>query len=222
MNTVTMTPKRNLFFDLDGTLTDAGEGITRCLQHALRTLDEPVPDPAALQRYIGPPLWDSFTKLLARPSAERIDAAISAYRERYVRIGMYENSLYPGILDCLKDFSRRAFQLYVITSKPHVFASKITDHFRIASFFRKVHGPELNDEKSTKADLIAQVLAEYAIDPDAAVMIGDRKHDAAGALANGVYSIGVCWGYGSSEELTSAGAQLLVDSPRELMNALAA
>jgi phosphoglycolate phosphatase len=135
---------------------------------------------------------------------------------------MYENRLYPGIFDCLREFSSRTFHLYVVTSKPYAFASKITDYFRITSFFRKVHGPDLDDEKSTKADLIAHVLAENEIEPGAAAMIGDRKHDAVGARSNGVYSIGVCWGYGSREELTSAGVQLLVESPKELLNSLAA
>jgi len=217
-----MTPRRYLFFDLDGTLTDGGEGITKCIQHALHTLGEPMPDVAALYRYVGPPLWESFRELLTRPCEERIAAAISAYRDRFVRVGMYENRLYPGIFDCLRELSRRAFHLYVVTSKPHAFASRITDYFKITSFFRKVHGPGLDDEKSTKADLIAHVLAEYAIEPSAAVMIGDRKHDAVGARSNSVYSIGVCWGYGSREELTAAGAQLLVESPKELLNALAA
>jgi phosphoglycolate phosphatase len=212
---------QSLFFDLDGTLTDAGEGITKCIQHALRSLGEPVPDATALNRFVGPPLSESFQVLLSERDRERIASAIAAYRDRYVRIGMYENSLYPGVAECLAELSGRGFRLYMVTSKPHVFAAKVADHFRISSFFQRIHGPELDGHRSNKTELVAHVLTTEVIPPDAAAMIGDRKQDVVAARSNGVYSVGVTWGYGSREELVAAGADLLVSSPEDLLTMFA-
>jgi phosphoglycolate phosphatase len=210
---------KHLFFDLDGTLMDARAGIVNCIRHALDTLGEPQPDAQTLSGCLGPPLWDSFGTLLRQPSRERIAAAIAAYRDRFARVGMYENSIYPGIVSCLRALVERRLDLFVVTSKPQPFAQKVTDHFRLSSYFRRIHGPD-PDESSTKATLIARVLESEALEPQDVMMIGDREHDILGARSNNVFSVGVCWGYGTREELSSAGADLLVDSPADLPDAI--
>jgi len=211
---------RNLFFDLDGTLTDAAVGITRCIQYALQSLNEPVPDADALNWCLGPPLWHSFAELLTQPSRERIGEAVAAYRDRFTRVGIFENRVYPGIVDCLGGLRSGGRRLYVVTSKPRVYAAKITDHFELSPFFERVHGPELDDEQSTKTSLIADLLASEGIAASAVAMVGDRKLDVVGARANGVFAIGACWGYGGREELLSAGADRLLESPEELLAAM--
>ncbi len=209
---------RNLFFDLDGTIADSRDGIINCIKYAFRKVGEAIPEPDELADCLGPPLWESFSKLLSDPTEQRIDSAIAAYRERFAEVGILENHLYPGVVETLSELVRRGYLLFVVTSKPRKYASKIIDNFGIGSLFQRIHGPELDDLLSTKADLIATVLESDRIIPSAAIMIGDRKHDIVGARSNGVACIGVCWGYGSTAELRTAGADLLIDSPGDLLN----
>jgi len=205
-------------FDLDGTLTDPKAGITRSTQYALERLGRPVPEADALTWMIGPPLIASFTRLLSEP-AEAAEA-VRLYRERYSDVGMFENEVYPGIPALLQNLQEKGIRLYVATSKLQVFARRILDHFELSRFFIEIYGSELDNRNADKRDLIRHVLAQERFDPAHAVMIGDREHDAIGAKANGIASIGVTWGYGSRQELLDAGAACLVDDPHGLEEAI--
>lgn len=142
------------------------------------------------------------------------------YRERFGTIGLFENEVYPGLVDCLHTLSQEGHTLSVATSKPTVFASKIVEHFELLQFFCAVDGSELGGTRGDKTSLIARILERDQLSPDAVLMIGDRKHDMIGAAENDVRGIGVLWGYGSSDELETAGASLRVATPNELRDAI--
>lgn len=210
-----------ILFDLDGTLTDPCEGITRCLQHALRCSGMADPPPqSALTRFIGPPLPEAFRELLPEAGPEAVERAIGYYRDRFREVGLYENSVYPGIPEVLADLFAEGSVLYVATSKPVDFAKRIVDHFQLHTLFRAVHGSEFDGTRSAKADLIAYVLQQHELHADSCIMIGDRMHDMAGAQACGIPAVGVLWGYGSREELEQAGADSLCDRPENLVSVI--
>jgi phosphoglycolate phosphatase len=206
----------NLLFDLDGTLTDAGAGITRCIQHALTGLGAAAPATDDLRWCVGPPLQDSFAELLRTDDREQIHRAIVLYRERFVATGMFENAVYPGVGDGLRRLRAAGHALWVVTSKPHEFARKILAHFDLRDAFAEVYGSEFSGVHSDKGDLLRHVLSveRFAETP---WMIGDRRHDVEAAHANGLPAVGVLWGYGSSAELHAAGADVLVESMEELV-----
>ena len=201
-------------FDLDGTLTNPKTGITRSIQYALDKLGRPVPEANELTWMIGPPIVAGFTELLG--GAEQVQEAVRLYRERYSDVGLYENEVYAGIPALLEDLREKGVRLYVATSKLQAFARRILDHFELSRFFIEIYGSELDNRNADKRDLIRHILEQERFDPSAAVMIGDRKHDAIGAKANGLSSIGVTWGYGSRQELLDAGVVCLVDAPQDL------
>jgi phosphoglycolate phosphatase len=201
-------------FDLDGTLTDPKTGITRSVQYALEKLGRPVPDADELTWMIGPPLIAGFTELLG--GTDEASDAVRFYRERYGDVGLYENEVYAGIPALLRHLQEKGVRLYVATSKLHVFARRILDHFELSRFFIEIYGSEPDNRNADKRDLIRHILGQERFDPAQAVMIGDRKHDAIGAGANGIAAIGVTWGYGSRQELSAAGAACLVDTPDAL------
>ena len=202
-------------FDLDGTLTDPKAGITRSIQYALDKLGQPVPDADALTWMIGPPLIASFAKLLGGPGDAQ--EALRLYRERFAVTGLFENEVYAGIPAVLQDLRDRGARLFVATSKPHVYARRILDHFELSRFFSGIYGSELDNRNADKRDLIRHILDQERFDPAGAVMIGDREHDAIGAKANGLAAIGATWGYGSRQELLDAGVACLVDAPQGLV-----
>lgn len=206
----------NLFFDLDGTLTDPGIGITRCIEHALTCLGRPAPNVESLRRCVGPPLQRSFEELLGTRDEAAVAEAIRLYRERFVPVGMFENSVYPDVPPGLETLKRAGHRLWVVTSKPHVFARRIVEHFGLSGLFEKVYGSELSGENADKADLLREVLAREAIRPEDACMIGDRAVDVLGARAHGIPAIAVLWGYGSEEELAAAAPDRVVASMLEL------
>jgi phosphoglycolate phosphatase len=204
-----------ILLDLDGTLTDPREGITRCIQYALARLDRPVPEQDALLGCIGPPLHESFVDLL---DGDRVlaDRAVALYRERFGEVGLFENALYPGILDALDTLAEQGRRLFVATSKPTVYARRIVAHFGLDRRLDDVFGSELDGRRTDKSELLAHVLESTGSAPRRTMMVGDRRHDVAGALANGLYPVGVLWGYGSRRELQGAGAADLLRSPGEL------
>jgi len=210
----------NVLFDLDGTLTDPREGIVACIRYALSTLGEPTPSDSNLERFIGPPLRDAFGELLSKDLA-RVEAAVAAYRERFVAVGMFENIVYEGIPAVLESLVARDARLFVATSKPRLFAERILDHFGIASYFSAIYGSELGGARSDKAELITYVLARSRLDPSDTIMVGDRHHDVHGARRNRVIPVGVLWGYGSREELSLAGAERLLEEPYEVAQLVA-
>jgi len=212
----------SVLFDLDGTLTDPFEGITRCHQHALEQLGvHPVPTQRELARFIGPPLRRTFATLLGdAATAADIERAVAVFRERFSTLGMYENEVYPGVEPMLTELRARGCTLYVATSKVGVYAKRILEHFGLDAFFAGVYGSELDGRLDDKADLLRHLCIERPLRDSDAVMIGDREHDVLAAKRNGLRSIGVTWGYGSVEELTAAGADALCSRPADLVPAL--
>lgn len=205
---------RHVFLDLDGTLTDSRLGITLSIQHALRMLDHEPPEAAALERYIGPPLVETFTALLG--DAGRAGEALGHYRDRYTSVGLFENEVYAGVPEMLEALIASDVKLYLATAKPHAYAGRIVEHFGILPRLERVFGPELDGTRNDKAELLAHALAETGVDPASAAMVGDRSHDIRAGLKNGVRPVGVLWGYGDAAELTAAGAEALIDQPHEL------
>lgn len=214
----TVSRARNLLFDLDGTLTDPRLGIVRSIVYALNELGHPAPPEEDLDRWIGPPLIDSFQELLG----DRVEAAraVDSFRSRYGDSGLYENSVYPGIEDALRELSSAGARLFVATSKPEPFAIRIVEKFGLARYFDAVHGSVLTGERADKSDLLAHILMFENLQARASVMIGDRSHDIVAARANGLRSIGVTWGYGSEAELVAAGADSICSSVEGLVTRL--
>lgn len=212
--------KEYLLFDLDGTLTDPKEGITKSVRHALMAYEIEAEDLDSLCCFIGPPLKDSFMEYYGF-SEENASNAIGVYREYFSEKGIYENKVYEGIREMLEALSRSGKKLYVASSKPEVFVRKIMEHFKLDSYFTFMGGADLGETRVKKADVIRYVLEENKIyDLSRVVMIGDRKHDILGAKEVGIDSVGVLYGYGSREELTEAGADLLAETVLDLQNLL--
>jgi phosphoglycolate phosphatase len=208
-----------IFFDLDGTLTDPKPGITRSIQYALQKLDYPtIPTEDELTWCIGPPLRASFAKILG--GEDDADRAVSLYRERFSDIGLYENGVYDGISEVLTALSQSGRRLFVATSKPHVFATRIVEHFGLRIHFEHVFGSELDGTRVDKSDLLAYALKTAAVTPAKTLMIGDRSHDMVGAKNNGMQAIGVLYGYGSREELLGAGARQVCATPQAILEYL--
>jgi phosphoglycolate phosphatase len=205
-----------LLFDLDGTLTNPREGIIGSFRYALESVGADVPSLDELERFIGPPLRDTFASLLDEHD-ERVDLALRFFRERYGTIGLYENDLYPGIVETITGLQPLARSMFIATSKPQDYAVRIIDHFGLQPFFRNVYGCEMDGRRSDKGELIAHILQQEAIEPAGVVMIGDRKHDVIGARRNGIRSIGVGWGFGSTQELRDAEADVICDSVEDLL-----
>lgn len=210
---------RQLFFDLDGTLTDSRPGILTSMRLALRGVGREPPADEALLRFIGPPTRDAFREVLSSDDPELNARAIALYRARYATRGMYENSVYSGVAAGLGALRELGFRLLVVTSKPEVYANQIIDHFELRQFFEHVYGSELTGERSQKGELIAHVLHSERLSSSTACMIGDRLHDIRGAKQNGLRSAGVLWGYGTRDELSEAGADQLFASMPELVSA---
>lgn len=210
------TTYTHLLFDLDGTLTDPAEGITRSVQYALRRFGIEVDDLHSLTPFIGPPLAESFREFCGFDD-ERIPEAIRVMREYFGSRGWCENRLYKGMPQLLGRLRAAGYTLAVATSKPVVFARRILDHFDLARHFAFTGGAELDGRRQAKAEVIAHVLREmHVADTASCLMIGDRRHDIAGAAAVGMDSCGVLWGYGSREELAKAGATRIAADLGEL------
>lgn len=190
-----------LLFDLDGTLTDPREGITRSVQHALAQLDIHEPDLVALEHFIGPPLLQCFMHTYSLSEA-RAWEAVNHYRARFREVGLYENQLFEGILELLQLLHEQGRTLYIATSKPTVFAVEIARHFGFARYFKAIYGSELDGTRTNKVELIRHLLEQEGLDPGDTLMIGDRKHDLIGAHSNGLSAVAVGYGFGSLEELS--------------------
>jgi len=199
--------------DLDGTLSDPRQGITRCIQHALRGLDRPTPHENELLWCIGPPLRRSFARLLESEDPTLLDRALALYRARFSTVGMYENAVYDGIPQALDRVRRAGVRLVLATSKPRVYAVEILRHFGLTEHFAAIHGSELDGRRTEKADLIAHVLEAERLALEGTIMVGDREHDVAGARVCGLRSGAVTYGFGNAEELARARPDFLFDSP---------
>ena len=208
-----------IYFDLDGTLTDPKPGITRSIQYALQKLDHPtMPTEDELTWCIGPPLRASFVRLLGAETSA--DLAVSYYRERFSDVGLYENGVYDGIGAVLTKLGAAGHRLFVATSKPHVFAERIIDHFGLRDHFERVFGSELDGTRVDKSHLLEYALKQASVDPARTLMIGDRSHDMVGAKNNGMKGIGVLYGYGTRDELLDAGAHHVCATPGAILGCI--
>jgi len=218
------TGGRLVLFDLDGTLTDSALGIVNCVRYALDDMGIPHPDDATMRTFLGPPLAVTFAEHFGMTRAQ-IDHAVAKYRERYHDVGLFENDVYDGIPSLLDRLDGVA-TMAVATSKPTYSATRILEHFELASHFAFIGGSDLDGIRHDKAAVIAHTLAELealgvATGSDV-VMVGDREHDVHGARAHGIDTIGVLWGYGDTAELLDAGAIRLAQSPADLLEVLQA
>ncbi|HIQ43538.1 MAG TPA: HAD family hydrolase [Pseudomonas oleovorans] len=189
-----------VLFDLDGTLTDPREGITRSVQFALAKLGIDEPDLAALEHFIGPPLLQCFMASYGLDEATAWQA-VNHYRERFKVTGLYENRMFAGVPSLLDALQAQGRMLYIATSKPTVFAEEIARHFGFDRYFKRIYGSELDGTRTNKVELLAHLLESEGLAPGSALMIGDRKHDLIGARSNGVQAVAVGYGFGSREEL---------------------
>lgn len=210
-----------ILFDLDGTLTDPGIGITNAVMYALKKFNIEVEDRAELYKFIGPPLLDSF-EVYYGLSKEESQLALQYYREYFKPYGLYENTVYDGIEALLTELKSRGFSLLLATSKPEPFAIEILRHFQLDKYFDFIAGATMDEKRVKKADVIAYALESQDItDLSSTIMIGDREHDILGAKAVGLESIGVLYGYGDLEELQEAGATYTVEKPADILQILA-
>ena len=205
-----------ILFDLDGTLTDSGIGITNSVMYALEKYGIEVSDRRELNKFIGPPLWNSFEDYYGF-SKEEAKTAVEYYREYYREKGIFENLVYDGFEDLLKTLKDNNMILIVATSKSEVFAKQILEHFGIAKYFDYVAGSELDGTRVKKYEVIKYALESCNItELSKAIMIGDREHDIIGAKAVGIDSIGVVFGYGDKSELEKAGADFIVETVADI------
>lgn len=207
-----------ILFDLDGTLTDPKEGITKAVAYALRHFGIEVEDLDSLCKFIGPPLKDSFMNFYGFSEEDAL-VAVDKYREYFAPIGLFQNQVFEGVENLLKVFTERGKQLILATSKPTVYAKQILEYFHLDSYFSYIVGSELDGTRVKKGDVIAYALQEAGVeDLQKAVMIGDREHDIIGAKENGLDAAGVLYGYGSVEEFETNGADYIAATIEELMN----
>ena len=204
-----------ILFDLDGTLTDPAEGITNSVRHALAKRGIFVSDRTALYKFIGPPLIDSFMQFYGYTHAEAVQG-VADYREYYADRGIWENKVYPGIPELLADLKAAGKTVAMATSKPEYFAIQIAEHFGIAQYFDLIAGSTMDETRTKKSDVITYALAQLGADTAHVVMVGDRSYDVLGAKALGLPCIGVTFGYGSEEELRTAGAAAIAHDADDL------
>lgn len=210
----------HILFDLDGTLTDPREGITKAVSYALGQHGIIVNDLSELECFIGPPLQATFTEKYHFSEAEAWGAVLS-YREYYKDTGLYENEVYGGIRELLGLLLSQGRRLYVATSKPTVFAKTVLEHFQLTAYFSMVCGSELDGSRSAKTEIIQHVLDTCRIHTSEAVMIGDRKHDLIGARNCGIHSIAAGYGYGSEEELAACEPTYYFKTVEEMLRSFA-
>lgn len=208
---------KTILFDLDGTITDSGEGIINCVIYALERFDLPIPERDSLRYFVGPPLHESFIK--QGVPAERAEEAVAVYRERYVPTGMFENSPYPGIRKVLETLKTKGHTLYVASSKPEWMCIEILKHFNLDQYFEQICGATMDTSRTNKEAVIAYLIEQNG-KTDNMIMVGDTKFDVIGAKFHGIPCVGVSWGYGTVEEMEEAGASSVVFSMDELLKAL--
>lgn len=206
-----------ILFDLDGTLTDSGEGIINCASLALRHYGIPVPDRKTMRVFVGPPLRDTFFKFGV--PEDKLDEAVEVYRSRYIPIGKFENTPYPGIRDLLATLKSEGHKLYVATSKPEQMSMDILNKFELAQYFDLLAGATLDGSRDSKADVIAYLLQQTGSELEA-IMVGDTVYDIVGAAAHHMPAIGVSWGYGNVSEMENAGAKAIAHTMDELHDLL--
>ena len=212
-----MKQKDIILFDLDGTLTESGDGIIKSVQYALSALGIAEPDTDKLRAFIGPPLLDSFMRYY-RMTPETAEHAVALYRERFATIGIFENKLYPGVASMLQTLQAAGCTLAVASSKPEPFVRTILKHFGVLDVFSEVVGSTMDEKRTAKAEVIEEALRRLGQSEhrERVVMVGDKSHDVIGARQADVECVAVLYGYGSPEELAEAGAANIVGTVEEL------
>ncbi len=208
-----------VFFDLDGTLTDPGIGITNSVAYALSKWNIEVADRSELYKFIGPPLLDSFSEYYGF-SPEQAQEALKYYREYFRSKGIYENEVYPGVVEMLESLKSSGKKIVLATSKPEDFAVIILKHFDLYPYFDFVAGATMDEKRTKKGDVIAYALESCGITEanlKNVIMVGDRKHDVLGAKENNLDCIGVLFGYGDREELENAGAKFIAEKVEDIL-----
>ena len=208
---------KTILFDLDGTLTDSGEGILNCAELALRHFGLPIPDRQTLRVFVGPPLHDTFVKFGV--PEDKAEEAVAVYRSRYTTVGKFENTPYPGVHKMLQALKDQGHTLLVATSKPEGMSIEIMDKFDLSKYFSRICGATMDRSRSSKEDVIAYLLEQNGT-AENMVMVGDTAFDVLGAAAHKIPTIGVSWGYGSVEEMKNAGAVAIAYSMDELLTLL--
>ena len=206
-----------IFFDLDGTLTDSGEGIMNCAAAAFTHLGMAVPERQRMRVFVGPPLSSTFSDFGV--PAHRIDEAIAAFRARYSVTGKFENFPYPGIPELLHQLQQAGYPLYVATSKPESLAHEVMEHFDLSRYFTLICGATMDSSRVCKEDVISYLLQQIGPVADP-IMVGDTVYDVVGAAAHSIPTVGVSWGYGDAAQMRQAGAVSIAHSPQELFEIL--
>lgn len=207
---------KTIIFDLDGTLTDSAEGITNSVKLVMSHFQLPIPGMDVLRTFVGPPLHDMFVK--HGVPEDRVEEAIRVFRSRYLTVGKFENKPYPGVYELLQILKDHGHTLYVATSKPEPQAKEILEHFRLTGYFDCICGASLDRSRVDKEDVLRYLLKA---DPEGThLMVGDTVYDVIGAAALGIPTIGVSWGYGSSEDMLKAGAIGIADTMDQLLTLL--
>ncbi len=208
-----------VLFDLDGTLTDSGPGIMASVHFALGKMNLPVPPRSVLRRFVGPPLFTSFTQLCGM-TPKQAETAIGYFREAYSESGVYNNSVYPGIPETLESLRKSGARLAVATSKPGSMTKVVLEHFGLLKYFDFVSAADESDKCAGKEELILPVLKKASLAPAQAVMIGDTKFDTAGAENAGTAFLGVLYGFGTEEEMRREGASVFAHTAEEISSLL--
>lgn len=222
------TPRTHVLLDLDGTISDSSPGIGRSLIHAFTACGYDAPDDEQIRSMIGPPFELSFPKFGIH--VDDLERVIAVYRERYEDVGLYENTMYDGVIEMMESLSADGHTISLATAKPQTTAIRIIEYFGLSDFFARKVGAtdEIGQGRRTKGEVITHALGILGVSPhdrialDHVIMVGDRDHDVEGAHLNAIDCIGVSWGFGSSEELNSAGALTVVDHPLDVAGAVGA
>ena len=209
--------QKTILFDLDGTLTDSGEGIINCAILALEHFGLPVPSREEMRVFVGPPLHETFVRFGV--PKDKAEEAVAVYRSRYIPIGKYENTPYPGIRELLETLKAEGHKLYVATSKPEQMSVDILQHFDLAKYFDQICGATMDTSRTNKEAVIAYLLEQNGR-ADNMVMVGDTKFDVIGAKAHGIPTVGGSWGYGEVGDMVDAGAVAIADTAGELLELL--
>lgn len=209
--------QKAILFDLDGTLTDSGEGIINSVIPALEHYGIAIPPREELRVFVGPPLHDTFLRFGV--PADQLENATKIYRSRYIPIGKFENAPYPGIPELLETLKAQGHKLFVATSKPEPMAVEILEHFDLAQYFDRICGASMDTSRSSKEAVIAYLLEQNG-SAENMVMVGDTKYDVIGAKAHGIPTIGVSWGYGEIDEMLESGAAAIAHTTQELLELL--
>lgn len=206
----------SILLDLDGTIVDSCPGILASCLAALRALGHEPDETLDVRRFIGPPLEEIMQHLLRSYGDDRVGEAVTAYRRHYGDSGYLGSLPYPGIGKALDEMKQSGLRIYLATSKRETFASRILEHLNFAAYFDGIHGSVPSGALDHKPELLAHIVAKHDLSPSRSLMVGDRRHDIAGAHAVGMRGLGALWGYGSRDELETAGADRLVDTPADL------